>query len=409
MRVALHHPRAGRRLALRRGLEVAGFDVVVVHRVEDLFAGGGDLKLVAAAEATDFLRSVTDGPEDRLYTIVLGAGPTHGPIDARLPADAPVESLIDALRALDDTDRRNHRPARPSHRNQLVHAGGLDALEEKIDRLAAVDLSVLVSGESGVGKDLVARTLHDRGPRRDHPFVVMAVGATPADLLESALFGHVRGAFTDAVADRTGRLEAAGEGTLVLDEVADIPLSLQAVFLRVLQDRRFAPVGDGTERPFRARVLATTQRDLRAAVADGTFREDLYHRLAGAELAIPPLRVRPHDIAPLADHFAALHDPPSRLDDAARRRLGEYEWPGNARELDHVLQRARLLTDSGRIDEVLIETILADARGMDPDAALIDVLRPWIATRRARGESWTSMRQTLGGLLDRLRDDDSTP
>jgi DNA-binding NtrC family response regulator len=213
-----------------------------------------------------------------------------------------------------------------------------------IDNLSHSDATVLITGESGTGKEVVARALHARSPRRNAPFVAVNCGALPADLLESEMFGHVRGAFTGAVRDRIGRFDAAGGGTLFLDEVGDLPLPLQVKLLRVLQDGAFERVGESRSRTSRARIVAATNVDLQAAVANGRFRDDLYYRLRVVPVEIPPLRERREDIEPLARallvRVAARQGRSLRLSPDAMRRLLDHDWPGNARELENALEYA---------------------------------------------------------------------
>ena len=417
-RILLHHPRAGRRLALRRGLEAAGFAVDVMSAADALRSAPEDAVVVADGESRAFVEAREALGRRRL--ILIGGSPVTGA--ERIDSAAPVEALLERLRgsaaepSATDADRGVEPSANePVAVDGMVHAGGLDAVVERIDRLAPVDLPVLIVGESGCGKDVVARALHARGPRRDRPLVTVHVGVTAGELLESELFGHVRGAFTDAVSDREGRLEAAGDGTLLLDEVADVPVGLQATFLRVLQDRRFSRVGETTERSFNARVVGTTQRDLEAEIARGTFREDLYHRLAGAVIHVPPLRQRPHDLPILAHHLLARatgagSDTPPALTAGALSALREHGWPGNVRELDHVLQRAWLLAGDDPIDEVHVRTTLRDSRSVDPDRDLEAVLRRWIQARRARGADESEIRQSLDARIDQaVREVDPDP
>ncbi|MEO5767925.1 MAG: sigma 54-interacting transcriptional regulator [Polyangia bacterium] len=224
-----------------------------------------------------------------------------------------------------------------------------------VRRLAAVRTAVLVGGESGTGKELVAQALHDQSPWRAGPFVAVNCGAIPAGLIESELFGHVRGAFTDAVRDKRGLFQAAHGGTLFLDEIADLPLDLQSKLLRVLQDGIFRRVGDSEDLQVAVRVVAATARVLTAEVAARRFREDLYYRLAGITIQLPPLRERPADIPLLAMHFLArartrlgvnVHD----IDPEAMRLLTAYPWPGNVRELENTIERAAVLCSDGRVD-----------------------------------------------------------
>ena len=213
---------------------------------------------------------------------------------------------------------------------------------------------VLIRGETGTGKELVARAIHYNSEAAGEPFVALNCTAIPAELLESELFGHLRGAFTGAVSDRRGRFELAGRGTLFLDEIGDTSPALQAKLLRVLQEREFFPVGSEKSRRSEARVIAATNRDLEALVKEGRFREDLYYRLKVVEIRLPPLRERAGDIPVLVRHFlergaAELHLPVPSLSDAALKLLAGHDWPGNVRELEHTLTRAMVLARGGVI------------------------------------------------------------
>jgi transcriptional regulator with GAF, ATPase, and Fis domain len=209
-------------------------------------------------------------------------------------------------------------------------------------------LTVLVLGESGVGKELVARGIHRHGRRANQPFVAVNCAAIPENLLESELFGHERGAFTGAMDRRIGRLEAAAGGTLFLDEIGDLPLPLQGKLLRVLQERTFERVGSNQAIPLQARIITATNRDLEGDVELGRFREDLFHRLNLATLRIPPLRKRREDIPLLARYFLSqanreLHKHLDDIEQAALDSLMGYDWPGNVRELEHLLKRSALV------------------------------------------------------------------
>jgi DNA-binding NtrC family response regulator len=232
----------------------------------------------------------------------------------------------------------------------LGESEGMRRLRELVGRVARSDAPVLVVGETGSGKELVARALHRRGPRPDGPFVALNCAALPEHLLESELFGHARGAFTDAHVRRAGLLVHANGGTLFLDEVAELPLSLQPKLLRALQERRVRPVGSEEEVAFDARVVAATNRDLDAAVEDGRFREDLFFRLDVLRIEVPPLRARGSDVLLLAQHF--LRECATRsgkavvgLSHGAAEKLLQYAWPGNVRELANCIERAVALTD----------------------------------------------------------------
>ncbi len=213
-----------------------------------------------------------------------------------------------------------------------------------VEVLHRSDATVLVTGESGTGKEVVARALHQSSVRRAGPFVAVNCGALPGDLLESELFGHVRGAFTGAVRDRVGRFEAAQGGVLFLDEIGDMPLPLQVKLLRVLQERRYERIGESESHPMNVRVIAATNVDLKDATSAGRFREDLYYRLRVVPIHIPPLRDRTEDIEPLARHLlsriAARENRAVRLSPDALRLLLAYRWPGNVRELENAIEYA---------------------------------------------------------------------
>jgi DNA-binding NtrC family response regulator len=218
-----------------------------------------------------------------------------------------------------------------------------------IDRVADLDSTVLITGESGTGKEVAARAVHTRGRRKDGPFVALNCAAMPEALLESELFGHAKGAFTDAKAARTGLFVQAHGGTLFLDEVGELPLTLQPKLLRALQERVVRPLGGDTEVPFDARIVAATNRDLELAVAEGRFREDLYYRLNVIGVELPPLRARGNDVLALSQRFieqfaARTGKRVVGLSPAAAQRLLTYGWPGNVRELQNCLERAVALT-----------------------------------------------------------------
>ena len=218
--------------------------------------------------------------------------------------------------------------------------------------VAKTDASVLVLGESGVGKELVARAIHAGSARRDRPLIKVNCGSVPGELFESEFFGHARGAFTGAVRDRVGRFELANGGTLFLDEIGEIPLAQQAKLLRVLQEGTLERVGEERTRTVDVRVVAATNRDLRAEVDAGRFRADLYYRLSVFPVEVPPLRERLDDLPALAEHLVRsaaerLNVPTPRLTRSLVDRLRAYDWPGNVRELQHVLERAVILSRGG--------------------------------------------------------------
>ncbi|AGP32317.1 sigma-54-dependent Fis family transcriptional regulator [Sorangium cellulosum] len=230
----------------------------------------------------------------------------------------------------------------------------LRAVFATLDRVVDTPVSVLVTGESGTGKELVARAIHFAGPRKSGPFMGINCAALPASLLESELFGHVRGAFTGADRDRTGLVVAARGGTLFLDELGEMPLEVQAKLLRVLQEREVRPVGSAEAVRVDFRLVCATNRDLLAETARGRFREDLYYRVAVVQIRLPPLRDRLEDLPELALHFVRraaeqLGRPAPQLSREALRRLGQHGWPGNVRELENVITKAVVLCDGRRI------------------------------------------------------------
>jgi transcriptional regulator with PAS, ATPase and Fis domain len=243
-----------------------------------------------------------------------------------------------------------------------------------IERVRDTDVPILVTGESGTGKEMVARAVHIAGPRAKQPFLGVNCGAIPANLLESELFGHVRGAFTGAERDRKGLFREAENGSILLDEIGEMPQKMQAGLLRVLQERTVRPVGGAKEEPCSARVIAATNRELSQMVAEGTFREDLFYRLHVIELKIPPLRERAEDIPALIDHFLTLFSARHKRDRktierAAVRRLQSFEWPGNVRQLEHVLLNAWLLSESNEITTEDLDLPTTHIRAVAPTAA----------------------------------------
>jgi len=222
------------------------------------------------------------------------------------------------------------------------------------ERVADTPLPVLIEGESGTGKELFAALIHQAGARSTGPFVRVNCAALPENLLESELFGHARGSFTGAHKDRVGRFEMADGGTILLDEVGELPLQLQAKLLRVLQSREFERLGESTTRTVDVRIIAATNRDLEKETREGRFREDLYYRLNGVKLRVPPLRERPEDIPLLVHHFMAKYAQGQRgasaISTDALAALGAHDWKGNVRELENVIARAAFLATGDQID-----------------------------------------------------------
>ena len=230
-------------------------------------------------------------------------------------------------------------------------------------RLMQTDLTVMINGESGTGKELVARALHDYGKRRNGPFVAINMAAIPRDLIEAELFGHEKGAFTGAQARSSGRFEQADGGTLFLDEIGDMPMEAQTRLLRVLQQGEYTTVGGRTPIKTDVRIIAATHKDLRQAINQGLFREDLFFRLNVVPIRLPPLRERVEDIPDLVRHFFALAEkeglPAKQIDAAAMNLLRRYRWPGNVRELENLVRRLAALYPQDVIGEGLLEQELS--------------------------------------------------
>jgi len=249
---------------------------------------------------------------------------------------------------------------------------GMRRVQKAIGLAADSLATVLIFGETGTGKELVARALHVHSQRRESPFIAVNCAAIPEDLLESELFGHVKGSFTGATSDRLGAFRDAGDGTLFLDEIGDMPPAMQAKILRALQERTITPVGGKPVRTS-ARVIAATHRDLAKLVASGEFREDLYYRLNVVPVVVPPLRERTSDIRPLAEHFLTLSASPGRankqLSMSSIDKLCRHDWPGNVRELRNVIERACVMT-RGPIIEASDIDISGDRDRLQLDRAL---------------------------------------
>ena len=249
---------------------------------------------------------------------------------------------------------------------------------EMISRVAGSDASVLITGESGTGKELVARALHDQSSRANEPFIAINCAAMPAPLLESELFGHARGAFTDAKFARQGLFVQAGAGTIFLDEVGEMPIEMQVKLLRVLQERKVRPVGDDVEIAVKARVVTATNRDLEAEVFAKRFREDLFYRINVVPIAVPPLRDRAGDVLLLAQFFldraaARLGKPVRGITVPAARLLADYDWPGNVRELENCMERAIALC---RLDAITIDDLPAKLREQDAQHMVVALESP---------------------------------
>ena len=322
------------------------------------------------------------------------------------------------VRALEDENRklREELGYRYEFDNIIGRSTAMQEIFATIERVAATRATVLLAGESGVGKDLIARAIHYKSPRRDRPFVKINCTALPENLMESELFGYEKGAFTGANTAKPGRFEQADTGTAFLDEIGDVPATIQVKLLRVLQEREFERLGSNKTRHIDVRIIAATNQDLRAALEQGTFREDLYYRLNVVPLNIPPLRERTEDIPFLAEHFvkklaAANASPVESITEEAIRKLLGYHWPGNVRELENVIERSLVLCSGTRLDAADIRLDTAPrareraAEDFLPEGLALDEYEQSIireALRRAAGNKSQAAR-LLGLTRNALR------
>ena len=269
------------------------------------------------------------------------------------------------VRALRDENRqlKEELGRRYEFDNITGRSAAMQEIFSTITRVAPTRATVLLAGESGVGKDLIARAIHFHSPRRDRPFVKINCTALPENLMESELFGYDKGAFTGAAQTKPGKFEQADSGTVLLDEIGDVPASIQVKLLRVLQEREIERLGSNKTLHIDVRVIAATNSDLRAALEQGTFREDLYYRLNVVPISIPPLRARREDIPFLAEHFVRAFgadnaSPVQSITEAAIKKLTEYHWPGNVRELQNVIERSLVLCSGTTLDagDIKLET-----------------------------------------------------
>ncbi len=344
--------------AIARALDATrdgrGFDVVLLD-YHLPHVGGGEVIRELGARGVDARVVVMSGIEPTRIaaeTMRLGAFDFVAKPLSRADLRARVERAFRDRR----TSARADAGRRPRKSDVIIGTGTwVKQLYERIGMVAATDVTVTIHGASGTGKELVARTIHNLSPRYERPFVVVSCAALPASLLEDELFGHVRGAFTDASRDRDGLIAQADGGTLFLDEIGEMPVHLQAKLLRVLQFHEFRRLGDDHDRQVDIRVIAATNRDLDQLVASGDLRQDLLYRINVFPLSLPPLRDRKDDIPLLAQHFLLLHR--GRADrriegftPAAIARLCADDWPGNVRQLENKIQEALVVADGPLID-----------------------------------------------------------
>ncbi|MFZ4499094.1 MAG: sigma-54-dependent transcriptional regulator [Burkholderiales bacterium] len=418
---------AALRAALVAALQSGGYQVV------EAADGGAALGVLAAGPVSLVLTDIQMAPMDG-YTLL-------GEIKRQWP-QTPVVMMTafgDIARAVQAVrDGASHYLTKPFDIDALlaevarfkrtlaaddaraVATPGLRELYALAERVAASDATVLVSGESGVGKEVLARFIHTSSPRAGRPFVAINCAAIPDNLLESTLFGHEKGAFTGATAGHAGKFEQADGGTLLLDEISELPMPLQAKLLRALQEREVERVGGSRALPVDIRVIATSNRDMVAHVAAGAFREDLYYRLNVFPLIIPPLRERPEDILLLAAALLRQHDSRAALADCACAALQAHDWPGNVRELANVMQRAAILAPGPevRAQHLMLRPAVAQApRPPAPPAAagtdlrslerqaVLDALAASGGNRRLAAERLAMPERTLRHKLARWRDE----
>jgi DNA-binding NtrC family response regulator len=359
-------------LALLRGSQP--FDVIVLDAdpppsaglVRELASAGGNARVVLIASGVEGIALAT----------------RCGAADVVARPFAAAELAFRVGRVAPGDTRGDKR--RPRKSDVIIGSGSwIKELYERIAMVAATDVTVAIFGESGTGKELVARTIHNSSPRHDAPFVVVNCAAIPETLLEDELFGHVRGAFTDATRDREGLLVAAHTGTLFLDEIGELTLPLQAKLLRVLQSQEVRRIGDDQDRRVDVRIITATNRDLDQLVARGSFRQDLYYRMNVFPMHLPPLRERPEDIALLVHHFvqkyrARLGRPVDGVSPGALARLAAYDFPGNVRELENKIHQAMVVAPGPMIEE---HDLALPAQ--EPASVRVDVARPFRELKQA--------------------------
>jgi two-component system response regulator FlrC len=387
------------RLAMAAGAKVAHVETCEAATFALRAGQGADLLMVDYELDIAGLIAANEAERIRVPVVACGVG-----ADPRRAADAiragakefiplpPEADLIAAVLAAVSDDNRPLVARDPAMQTVIALA----------DQVASSEASILITGESGVGKEVMARHLHLKSRRSNRPFICVNCAAIPENLLESELFGHEKGAFTGAVGRRIGKFEEASGGTLLLDEISEMDGRLQAKLLRALQEREIDRVGGGKPVKVDIRVIATSNRDLAQAVKDGTFREDLLYRLNVVNLRLPPLRERPGDIVALAEHFAKKYAAANGLPDraisaTARQRLLSHRWPGNVRELENAMHRAVLLSSGGEIEEFAIR--LPDGAPM-PSSPAAETARA--ASMAAEAASRASVGQTVAAVEQQL-------
>ena len=357
---------AASRIAMQRGAKVTQADGIT--QAMEVMRSGQGADLVMCDVAFDIEQLIADMKAERIHLPVVACGietDSRAAVAAikagakeyiPLPPDAElIAAVLEAVAAEQDT--------------LIYQDPATERVLQMAKKVAASQAGVLITGESGTGKELIARYLHRNSLRKDKPFVAVNCAAIPGELLESELFGHEKGAFTGAVARRIGKFEEATAGTLLLDEISEMDIKLQAKLLRAIQEREIVRIGSNTPVKVDTRILATSNRNMEETVKSGRFREDLYFRLNVVKLVMPPLRDRPKDVEVLADHFAKTCAeengvPIRRISAKAMAALKAYKWPGNVRELENCIHRAVLLSSGDDIDTDAI--MLTDEMGGAP-------------------------------------------
>jgi DNA-binding NtrC family response regulator len=392
------------KLAMAAGAKVAHVETCEAATYALRAGQGADLLMVDYELDIAGLIAANEAERIRVPVVACGVG-----ADPKRAADAiragakefiPLPPEADLIAAVLAAVADDERP-------MVARDPAMQAVIALSDQVAPSDASILITGESGAGKEVMARHLHARSRRAQRPFICVNCAAIPENLLESELFGHEKGAFTGAVARRIGKFEEASGGTLLLDEISEMDGRLQAKLLRALQEREIDRVGGAKPVKVDIRVIATSNRDLSQAVREGKFREDLLYRLNVVNLRLPPLRERPGDIVALAEHFAkkyaAANGAPERpLSAEARQRLLAHRWPGNVRELENAMHRAVLLSTGAEIEELAIR--LPDGAPLTAhpgaDAARAASIAAEAATRAFVGQTVAAVEQQL--ILDTL-------
>jgi two-component system, NtrC family, nitrogen regulation response regulator NtrX len=379
----------GIRAALGQLLEFEGYEVRTAANAVDGLAEYEkfrphlvfmDVKM-AGIDGMEALRRLRERDPSAIVVMISGHATIQTAVEATqlgaydilekpLDTDRILVMLRNALQHLDLQEENERLRQSIASRYEIVGGSyAVRGLIEKIDKVAATPARVLISGENGTGKELVARAIHSQSPRKKCPFVEVNCAAIPGELIESELFGHMKGSFTGAIADRAGKFEQADRGTLFLDEIGDMSLAAQAKVLRVLQDGVVTRIGGSKPVSVDVRVLAATNKHLEQEIAEGRFREDLYYRLNVVPIHVPPLRERREDIPLIAQHFVTVLSEregmaPRVLSPEALQRLQEYDWPGNVRELRNTIERLLILSSGPRVTGADVDRLVG-RRGVE--------------------------------------------